>query len=84
MPPRSFEIQAVWDAEANVWYSKSNVVGLHVEADTLEEFERIVREEAADIVYDNYLSKAEIDRSNLKDFIPTIFLRPAESESPAA
>ena len=37
-----FHVQAVWDPEAEVWVSTSNIPGLHVEADTLGEFMELV------------------------------------------
>lgn len=36
----SFFVQAVWDEEAGVYISHSDIDGLHVEAATLDEFSR--------------------------------------------
>lgn len=73
MRQRNFEVTAVWDDEAEVWYSESNITGLHIEADTLEDFEREVREHAASLVVENHYRDEKIDLTNLADFIPTIF-----------
>lgn len=35
-------VKAMWDAEAKVWVSESNVPGLVIEADTLAEFEQLL------------------------------------------
>lgn len=41
---RNFYVKAVWDAEASVWTSETDVPGLVIEAETLEEFERSIVE----------------------------------------
>ena len=56
-----FFVSALWDDEAKVFYSESNIVGLHVEAATLEEFEDIVATLAPEICYLNHLSKNKAD-----------------------
>jgi hypothetical protein len=45
-----FTVAAVWDDEAGVCYSDSDISGLHIEADTLEEFERDLFAVAADFI----------------------------------
>jgi len=67
-----FEITAVWDGEAEVWISQSDIQGLHVEAETLEEFEAAARAYAAELIVENHYKDENIDISNLKDWIPTI------------
>ena len=47
---RSYFVTAVWDSEAQVFYSESDVKGLHVEADTLEAFEALVVDLAPDLI----------------------------------
>jgi hypothetical protein len=39
-------ITPIWDHEAQVYYSESNIRGLHIEAETLEEFEVVAMEMA--------------------------------------
>ncbi len=75
MARRSFTVTAQWDAEAAVYYSESDIIGLHIEAATLDEFEAILHREAPDLVVANHFSKPELARSNLSDLIPTIFLK---------
>jgi len=41
MPP-SYHVKAVWDAEAAVWISQSDIPGLVIEAETLAEFEALM------------------------------------------
>ena len=78
MSRRNFTVVAKWDEEANVFYSESDIIGLHVEADTLEEFEDIVRREAPDLIVANHISKPELAASNIRDLIPAIFFRTPE------
>ena len=40
--PHTFKITAVWDSEAEVFTSTSDIPGLVVEADTFEEFVSLV------------------------------------------
>jgi hypothetical protein len=40
----TYHVQATWDAEAKVWTSQSDVPGLVIEAETLPEFEQLVRD----------------------------------------
>ena len=54
MSKLNFEVAAIWDEEARVWISESDNIGLHIEGDTLEEFEREVREHAEDLIAQNH------------------------------
>ena len=38
---RSYYVRAIWDPEASVWTSQSDVPGLVIEANTLTEFEAL-------------------------------------------
>lgn len=67
-----FEITAVWDDEAEVWISQSDIEGLHIEGETLEEFEAEARKFAAELIVENHFKDEDINISNLRDWIPTI------------
>jgi hypothetical protein len=41
---KEYYLQAIWDPEAKVYYSKTNVPGLVVEAETLDDFIAIANE----------------------------------------
>ena len=41
---RTEYVNAVWDKEAGVFYSRSNIKGLYIEAPTIEEFTDLARE----------------------------------------
>ncbi len=49
-----FYVKAVWDEEANVFYTDSNIKGLHIEADTIEEFRDLVKEFAPELIFNNH------------------------------
>ncbi len=48
--PASYFVQASWDAEARVWVSKSDIPGLVIEAETLDEFQRLMLELAPEML----------------------------------
>lgn len=50
---RSFYVKALWDAEAKVWYSETDIPGLALQAETLEEFEDLIRHFAPDLLASN-------------------------------
>ena len=72
---RSYVVTAVWDADAQVFYSESDIKGLHVEADTLEAFEALVIDLAPDLIIENHLSPAELAAIPLSEMIPSIVIR---------
>jgi Domain of unknown function (DUF1902) len=51
--PVSFTVTATWDAEAGVFYSQSDIPGLHVEAPTFDAFVALVRDLAPEMIADN-------------------------------
>lgn len=50
---RSFYVKALWDAEAKVWYSETDIPGLVLQTETLEEFEDLIRHFAPDLLASN-------------------------------
>ena len=53
---RHYSVTAIWDEEAQVFYSQSDIRGLHVEAETLDEFESLIVDLAPDLIVENHLS----------------------------
>lgn len=84
MTGKNFTVDAVWDPEAKVWYSESDIIGLHIEAETFEDFQKEVHEHAAYLVVANHYEDSEIDRADLKNLIPAIFLRTVNGGPSAA
>jgi hypothetical protein len=74
MARRSFSIHAKWDEDAKVFYCESDIIGLHIEAETLEEFEQLAMREAPELIIANHMTKPELARASLADLIPTIFV----------
>ncbi len=81
---RKYFVTAVWDADAHVFYSESDIEGLHIEADTMEEFESVMVELAPDLIIANHLSPAEIVEVPLRELIPSIVLRSSHSAGSVA
>jgi hypothetical protein len=71
-----FYISAIWDEEAKVFYSESDILGLHIEAETLEEFERVMNDMAADLIMANHVTKQDLSAKSLRDLIPSIKWQP--------
>ena len=72
---RRYVVTALWDAEARVYYSESDIDGLHIETETLEEFESLIVELAPDLIIENHLSAEEMGTTPLRELIPSIVLR---------
>lgn len=58
---RTFFVKAVWDGEAGVYVSQSDIAGLHIEAETVDVFEAVMRGVATDLVIANHISRAELE-----------------------
>lgn len=50
---QSFYVKAIWDPEAEVWCSESDIPGLVIETATLAEFEFLARQFASDLLAEN-------------------------------
>ncbi len=79
MMKRSYEIKACWDRDAQVWYSKSDIIGLHIEAPNLEAFEEAMFDIAPELILSNHLSSPDIINRPLSEIVPAIvWNRPKE------
>jgi len=47
---QSFYVKAFWDAEASVWCSESNIPGLVLQTETLEEFQDLIQHFAPELL----------------------------------
>ena len=74
MAGRVFRVNALWDAEAQVYYSESDIEGLYIEGATLEEFEAVVLDVAPELIATNYPLTPTADKPTVEDLIPTIVL----------
>ncbi|WP_109259915.1 DUF1902 domain-containing protein [Hyphobacterium indicum] len=50
----TYFVRALWDDEAKVYVSESDIKGLHIEAETLEDFEAVIFEHAGEFVIENH------------------------------
>lgn len=50
---KSFYVRPLWDDEASVFISETNVPGLSVEAETLDDFLTVASQLAADLLEEN-------------------------------
>ena len=75
---RTYFVRACWDEDAKVFWSESDIKGLHIEAATLEEFQDLVEEFAPDLIFENHLRHEELGATPLKDLIPSVVLRAPE------
>ena len=55
---QEFYVEALWDEDAQVYYSKSDIPGLNIEAGTLGEFEEFMHELAPVLLIENVLKPA--------------------------
>ena len=71
---RSFQVKAIWDEENAVWFSESDIIGLHVEAETLDAFYALVNEFASDLIVSNHYSESDLSGVELRDVIPAVVI----------
>ena len=64
---RKFYIRAIWDSNLKRYYSESDIVGLHLETDTLEEFEDLIDEFSVDLIVSNHLSTADMEKACMRN-----------------
>lgn len=55
-----FYVKAIWDPEAGVWCSESNIQGLVLETATLAEFESLAKQFAPELLAENLGVTGEI------------------------
>jgi hypothetical protein len=67
---RTFYVRSVWDNEAGVFYSDSDIIGLHIEATTLEEFEELMHTFVPELIVANHIDPKDFGRIPLRDLIP--------------
>lgn len=81
---RTFFVKALWDEEVKVWYCESDILGLHIEAKTLDGFEEVMNDVALELIMDNHLRQEDIFSLPIKAWVPTIiWQRPPEEKAAA-
>lgn len=69
---RAFTVTPLWDDEASVWVSESDIIGLHIEADTLKAFEALVMDFAPEMIVENHWGAAALASVPLRDIVPIV------------
>jgi hypothetical protein len=69
---RTYFVRAHWDSEAKVFFSESDIFGLHIEASTIEEFEAVMNDVAADLIIANHYSAQDIATTPMRELVPAI------------
>ena len=75
---------AIWDEEEQIWISESDIRGLHIEAETLEEFDALVNEFGPELIATNHFSDTEIEGKTLREIIPAVIISHGSREGHAA
>jgi hypothetical protein len=60
---KRYTVEAIWDPEAGVYYAKTDIPGLNVEAATVAEFIEIVKDVAPELIEANEPKPATHSRS---------------------
>ena len=53
MADTEYLIHAIWDEEAGVFYAESNVPGLHIEAETIQQFIEVIQDVVPQLLESN-------------------------------
>jgi hypothetical protein len=72
MAKRTFFVTAVWDDEAKIFYSDSDIDGFHIEAETLEEFEELLFDLGPEMALANHLLPHADPQAPLAELVPAI------------
>ncbi len=81
---KPYFVKAIWDDDASVYYSQSDIPGLHIETDNLDDFELVLFDVAAELIATNCISKEDFVNKPLKELIPSFgFIRPADIRASA-
>ena len=72
MLKRMFYVKAVWDEDARVFYSESDIEGLHIECADIDVFEDIMFDTAMDLIVTNHMSESDLNDRPLSEIIPAI------------
>ena len=67
---RTFHVSCLWDNEAGVYYAQSDIIGLHIEAATVEAFEALMHAFVPDLIVANHIDPKDFGRVPLRDLIP--------------
>lgn len=81
---RTFSVSAQWDEDAKVFYTVSDIEGLHIEMRSLDEMEEILFDVAIDLIVANHLTETDLTCTSIRDLIPAIIWHRPDMPSAAA
>ena len=81
MARRVFTVFARWDDDARLYYSESDIVGLHIEAENLDEFETLLFEFGPELILANHIPADQRGAMRDQDLIPAIVWRRPEERA---
>ena len=79
-----FYVKALWDDEAKVFYSESDIVGLHIEAATIVEFVSTMEESAHQMIVENHVTKQDFAQKSLLEMMSSVIFQPPSHVSAVA
>ena len=81
---RTFYVKALWDDEANIWYSETDIQGLFINAKDLDEFEEVINEFAGELVLENHWRQEQLTEDMIQNTVPIIlWQRPSQTRQAA-
>ncbi len=69
---RTFFVRAIWDGEAQVYVSESDIKGLHIETKTLDEFKEVLDDVAVELILANHVDRKDLTLENLAELVPAV------------
>jgi Domain of unknown function (DUF1902) len=84
MLKRMFYLKALWDEDAKVFYSESDIEGLHIQSADIDLFEEIMFDTAMDLIVANHISERDLADTPLTELIPAILWQKPTSLPTAA
>jgi Domain of unknown function (DUF1902) len=81
---RTFYVKAIWDDEAKVWISDTDIKGLFINAKDLDEFEEVVNEFAGELVLENHWRSEDVPSDVIGSTIPIILWQRPDNKLQAA
>lgn len=78
---RTFFVRAIWDDEAQVYVSESDIKGLHIETKTLDEFKEVLDDVAVELILANHVDRKDLTLESLADLVPILIFDLADLRS---
>jgi Domain of unknown function (DUF1902) len=69
---RTFYVKAIWDDEAEVWISETDIEGLFINAKNLDEFEEVVNEFAGELILENHWKRENVPLDVIGSTVPIV------------